>query len=111
MTLGSYFVNFRPFDLIFGPLWGFSVKIVFCNWSQFGADKNFEPIKKLPNFPIKVKPRCERVDPVDKTGKPGWGGKDSSMDSSCVHWCCQVLEDTPVFPLDKDKDKINEIKT
>ena len=32
-TLGSYLVNFGPFDLIFDPLWGFSVKIAFWNLS------------------------------------------------------------------------------
>ena len=33
MPLGSYLVNFGPFDLIFDPLWGFSVKIAYWNWS------------------------------------------------------------------------------
>ena len=33
MPLGSYLVNFWPFDLIFDPLWGFSVKIAFWNFS------------------------------------------------------------------------------
>ena len=27
MSVGSYLVNFGPFDLIFDPLWGFSVNI------------------------------------------------------------------------------------
>ena len=51
----------------------------------------------------KVKPRCERGDPVDQTGKPGWGGKDSSLDHPRVHWCCQVCQGTPVFLLDKSE--------
>ena len=33
MPLGSYLVNFGPFDLIFYPLWGFSVKIAYWNLS------------------------------------------------------------------------------
>ena len=45
---------------------------------------------------FKVKPRRERGDPTDETGKPGWGGKDPSLDHSCVHWCCQVIEGTSV---------------
>ena len=58
---------------------------------------------KIITFLVKIKPRCERGDPVDETGKPGWGGKDSSLDHPRVHWCCQVCQGTPVFPLDKSE--------
>ena len=49
---GVLLVNFWHFDLIFGLLWGSSVKIAFWDFSYFEANKDFEPIKKPAQLPL-----------------------------------------------------------
>ena len=56
-----FWINFGPFNLIFGQLRGFSVKIAYRDFSQKGCDKNFEPIICLPNFPPKEKVNISRA--------------------------------------------------
>ena len=101
MTLGSYLVNFGPFDLIFGPLWGFSVKIAFCNLFQFGADKNFDPIKKN-RLTSPLKGNCFWTPSLSKVGLArlqislSWGALcqtlvGSSWVSEPQFWCAIIL--------------------
>ena len=56
MPLGSYLVNFGPFDLIFDLLWGFSVKIAYWNLGYSCTDPNCcnSPLE-LSNSPVPLK--------------------------------------------------------
>ena len=84
-----FWIYFGPFNLIFGQLRGFSVKIAYRDFSQKGCDKNCEPIICCPTSPLRKKVNISRA-----------GGSTWFSSMWTTGWeCPQSPKSTPLCPL------------